>query len=104
MPKMKITVIKRFHPKDVFGKDYVTPTGKTSPECQSFKDGQEFTLDKLKMPEGFCTWAWYDIYKDLSVLYWGGNFSGWMEDGIMYTACSDGVRPVCFKLERLDEE
>lgn len=103
MPKMKITVIKRFHPKDVFGKDYVTPTGKTAPQCQTFTDGQEFTIDKLKMPEGFCTWAWYDLYKDLSVLWWGGNFSGWMEDGIMFTACSDGVRPVCFKLERLEE-
>jgi uncharacterized repeat protein (TIGR04076 family) len=103
MPKMKITVIKRFHPKDVFDKDYVTPKGKTATECQSFKDGQEFHLDKLKMPEGFCTWAWYDLYKDLSVLYWGGNVSGWMEDGVQYTACSDGVRPVCFKLERFDE-
>lgn len=104
MPKMKITVIKRFHPKDVFGKDYVTPTGKTVTPCQSFEDHQEFILDKLNKPDGFCTWAWYDLYKDLSVLWWGGDFKDWMEKGIMYTACSDGVRPVCFKLERLEEK
>jgi len=103
MPKIKITVVKRFHPKDVFGKDYVTPAGKTATECQSFKDGQEFIVEQGKMPEGFCTWAWYDIYKDLSILNWGGNFRNWMEDGNMYTACSDGVRPVCFRLERLED-
>jgi uncharacterized repeat protein (TIGR04076 family) len=67
MPKIKITVVKRFHPKDVFGKDYVTPAGKTATECQSFKDDQEFIVEKGKMPDGFCTWAWYDLYKDLSV-------------------------------------
>ena len=55
-----------------------------------------------KMPVGFCGWAWRDIYKDLSVLYFGGNFNG-HEEGVQHTSCSDGRKPVCFRLERLKE-
>jgi hypothetical protein len=48
MSKMKITVIKRFHPKHVFGKDYVTPKGKTATECQSFKEDKDSSLENLQ--------------------------------------------------------
>jgi len=99
--KIKITVIKRLSPKEVFGvsipKD--PSTGKEYEVCSMFKEGQEFISDG-EMPVGFCSWAWHDIYKDLSVLLFGGNFS-WVGTGIMYTCCTDGTRPVTFKLERL---
>ena len=55
------------------------------------------------MPEGFCSWAWRDLYKDLAVLRFGGSFESWVEPPYMYTACSDGVRPVSFKLEALQD-
>ncbi len=104
MPKIKITVVKRFKPEDVFGDEgYTTPNGKKITECTTFKDGQEFIIEKLAKPEGFCGWAWRDIYKDVAVLNFGGNFKNWAEDGTQFTACTDGVRPVCFKLERMDE-
>lgn len=52
------------------------------------------------MPEGFCGWAWRDIHKDLSVLYFDGNFYD-HEEGVQHVSCSDGRKPVCFKLERV---
>lgn len=102
MPKIKITVIKRFSPEDVFGHEYKTPTGKVVEKCH-FEDGQEWLSENGEMPEGFCSWAWVDIARSIHVLRFGGNFKNWTEDGIMYDACSDGVRPVCFKLERIEE-
>ena len=102
MPKIKITVIKRFSPEDVFGHEYKTPTGKVVEKC-NFEDGQEWISEKGEMPEGFCSWAWVDLARSIHVLKFGGNFKDWSEDGIMYNACSDGVRPVCFKLERIED-
>jgi len=100
--KIKITVIKRLNPTTVFGTNIPKDpmTGKEFEVCSMFKEGQEFTVENGEMPTGFCTWAWHDIYKDLSVLLFGGNFP-WVGTGIMYTCCTDGTRPVTFKLERL---
>lgn len=102
--KIKITVIKRLDPASVFGVNIpISPTtGKAFEVCSMFKEGQEFISEDGEMPTGFCAWAWHDIYKDLSVLLYGGNFS-WVGTGIMYTCCTDGTRPVTFKLERLKE-
>ena len=54
------------------------------------------------MPEGFCGWAWQDFRKDLYLLYFGGDLPD-TPKGVVYLACSDGKRPVSFKLERLEE-
>ena len=62
--------------------------------------GQEFDVDGNK-PEGFCVWAWNDLFKSLSVLHFGGNLP-WAEEGKMIACCTDGIRPVSFKLERID--
>jgi len=102
--KIKITVIKRLDPASVFGVNIpISPTtGKAFEVCSMFKEGQEFISEDGEMPTGFCAWAWHDIYKDLSVLLFGGDFP-WVGTGIMYTCCTDGTRPVTFKLERLKE-
>ncbi|MBA7614245.1 hypothetical protein ES703_21508 [subsurface metagenome] len=67
MPKIKITVIKRFSPEDVFGHEYKTPTGKVVEKC-SFEDGQEWISENREMPEGFCWWAWTDLTRTINVL------------------------------------
>ena len=102
MSKIKITVIKRFSPEDVFGHEYKTPNGEIVEKC-SLKEGQEWISENGEMPEDFCGWAWVDLSRSIHVLRFGGNFKDWAEDGIMYNACSDGVRPVCFKLERIED-
>ena len=37
-----------------------------------------------------------------SVLRQGGNYDPWVEEGVAITCCTDGIRPVSFKLERID--
>jgi len=52
-------------------------------------------------PEGFCVWAWDDLFKHLAVLHFGGDFP-WAEEGTTVACCTDGARPVSFRLERIN--
>lgn len=107
MARVKITVFKRVDPSVIFDGKVPNKPGTDEPYtvCEAFKEGQEFIIeDSLAKPEGFCGWAWRDIYKDLSILRFGGNFwSSWMKEGEIFTCCTDGVRPVSFKMERLED-
>jgi uncharacterized repeat protein (TIGR04076 family) len=49
----------------------------------------------------FCSWAWADIQRDVVHLALGGDFPWIKEKGIGISCCTDGLRPVIFKLERL---
>jgi uncharacterized repeat protein (TIGR04076 family) len=75
--------------------------------CPFFSAGQEFIVQYLaQQPEGFkCEWAWHDIHKVLLTLMLRGNFGTWMKDENMFiTCCTDGVKPVIFKIERIEDE
>lgn len=99
--KVKITVLKRFSPSEVFEKSPATPVG-TLGACELFTDGQEFIVDEdVAMPKGFCTYAWNTIFGDVKTLAFGGNFPWFTEKGVSVSCCSDGLRPVVFKLERI---
>ena len=103
MSKVKITVIKKFSPKDIIGEDFIRPDGRPIPECW-MKIGDEFIVEENgSMPEDFCHHAWYGLYKSVNVLKYGGGFPDWTGDDLIYTACPDGIRPVCFKVERIAE-
>lgn len=109
--KVKITVMKRFHPSEVLDPMPVTPIlepikGETGFEkCEHFEDRQEFIVDELvNMPEGFCTDAWNVIYSAVRFAALGGDVL-WMSDPrIDIVNCIDGLRPVIFMVERLDKE
>ena len=98
MGKVKITVAKRMSNEDLIEKY----GNKVAPLCDVMKDGQEFTSEDFAMPEGFCSWAWADIQRDVTVLGTGGGFSWVDQDGVGISCCTDGFRPVVFLLERLD--
>ena len=57
-----------------------------------------------KMP--FCSEAWDAISRYIYAGLQGGSIMrGWMkEDNTMIACCSDGTRPVIFKIERMDYE
>ena len=97
--KIKITVLKRFSPSEVFKKSPVTPVASFG-ACELFKDGQEFIVENLRMPEGFCTSAWVSIYSNVRLLGFGGNLPWFKEKGVAVNCCIDGLRPVIFKIER----
>ncbi len=102
--KVKITVLKRVDPSVIFdGKVPNMPgTDRKYSICTAFEEGQEFIVENGEKPEGFCSWAWRDVYKDISVLRFGGDFDPWVEKGVAITCCTDGIRPVSFKMERIE--
>ena len=98
--RVKITVLKKTDSKQIFGGD--SPVGHAIEACSVFREGQEFIVEEDgKMPEGFCSWAWNDIYKTVTTLRFGGNFP-WMEEkGTGVFCCTDGFRPVIFEIRRI---
>ena len=93
---VKITALRRLQHRDLLEKcaDSVWDP------CERLREGQEFVTDNMNMPEGFCSWAWCDIQKYALTLARGGNFIG-VKPGVFVTCCTDGFRPVLFKLERI---
>lgn len=71
--RVKISVLKRFSPSEVFEKSPVTPVNPLE-ACGLFKGGQEFVVgEDGRMPEGFCSSAWQSIYCNVKTLSFGGN-------------------------------
>ena len=101
IPKIKITVLRRFSPKEVFAKNPVTPV-RPMVACERLKDGQEFFIGQDRaMPEGFCPSAWQSIYANVRTLQFGGNMPFYKEKGIAISCCTDGLRPVVFEIKRV---
>lgn len=104
MIKCKITVVKRGLNDDL-ARDYCQSSVGL---CPCFKEGDTF-IAGFEQPEKFCGWAWNDIYKFVSVMLAGGNFSsgafkGWMKnDNEMIVCCTDAIRPVTFRIETVEE-
>lgn len=104
MPKCKITVIKKTINTDI-AEEYCQNKVDT---CPCFEVGQEF-IAGFEKPVNFCDWAWNDLLRFVTALLTRGNFAngifeGWMKDErTMIACCTDGVRPVVFKLERIED-
>jgi len=93
---VKITVLRRTQNEDLLH-EYADRIWEP---CERLAEGQEFVSRGANMPEGFCSWAWCDIQKYVLTLARGGNFRG-VRPGVYITCCTDGFRPVFFKIERL---
>ena len=103
-PIVKITVLKTLFHQDL-ADEYRRPDVHYGP-CPVFSEGQAFDVKYLaERPEGFaCDWAWDDIHKLILALMLNGDFGTWMKDPNVFIACcTDGVKPVVFRLERLAE-
>jgi len=96
---VRITVLRRLRHEDLLGQ-YATSVWST---CDRLADGQVFVASNVRMPEGFCSWAWADIQKYVLTLARGGNLRGTRE-GTFVTCCTDGFRPVLFLLERIEPQ
>jgi len=100
--RLKITVLKKLSSSDIFkGKLPVNP--KYGPVCDRLEEGREFIVeDSGAMPEGFCPWAWDSMTREITHLQMNGDFPWYEETGVAISCCTDGIRPVIFKLQRLD--
>jgi uncharacterized repeat protein (TIGR04076 family) len=71
--------------------------------CPVYQDGQEFIIENFpSRPDGFCDWAWADIQRDVVGVMFGSHFPWMQEPGVVITCCTDGFRPVVFKVEMME--
>ena len=94
--RVKITVLRKLYHKDLV--EEYTDSGDWGP-CSRFEVGQEFVVcakTPWDPPAGFCGWAWADMQAKV----WGMARGG---ANVFVTCCTDGYRPVLFKLERLPD-
>lgn len=99
--KVRITIIKKEFYKD-YADEYLKMGDKVG-ACPELEIGDEFIYEGgAKMPEGFCPYAWQDIYPSVSVLSGGKVIDNtWYKNPrTKIICCTDGIRPVVFKLEQ----
>ena len=107
--KVKVTVIdKKLYPE--LQEQYCADP--KSGACPMYEVGDEFIFERYgdrddfwKMGSGRqCSEAWDAISRYIYVGLQGGSIMhGWMnDDRVMICCCSDGTRPVIFKIERMD--
>lgn len=101
MAKVKITVVKKTDAKELFGDNPPVPY-RVDSVCKAFEVGQEFESNR-NCPEGFCNWAFADIQRDIIGVANGANFKWLGQAGVAISCCTDGIRPVIFKIERMEE-
>jgi uncharacterized repeat protein (TIGR04076 family) len=90
--KCRITVLRKDFHKDLYEKH---PSRHAGP-CDILEVGQEFVTEiPWSPPEGMCTWAWADMRSLIHMMHAGGT-------EVKIFSCSDGLRPVLFKVERID--
>ena len=103
MAKCRITVLEtQFN--ETLAKEYGV---KDLGPCPFHKVGQVIEAGYAK-PEGFCDEAWKAISHYVFALVHGAQEpffrNYWVrEAGISINSCNDGLRPVIFKLERIDD-
>jgi uncharacterized repeat protein (TIGR04076 family) len=70
-----------------------------------YEEGQEFILEDFPLkPEGFCDWAWADIHREVVAIMFTANYPWIAQPGTAITCCTDGLRPVIFKVELIEYE
>lgn len=102
MKTVKITVIDKELRKELVSEYGVE--GFTA--CKKFEVGQTFTTAYEK-PEGFCDEAWKAIQHYVFALAFGadGFWETWMSKrNVSINTCNDGLRPVTFKIESVEDE
>lgn len=97
MSDVKITVVAKLDPGPIFDE---LAAKDVNPVCDGVKMDKVFISKNLQMPEGFCAWA--DIQRDVAHLALWGDFRWINKPDSMVSCCTDGLRPVVFKLERIE--
>ena len=113
---VKITVLNKLDLADELGVHMTPPPDAPEPPkdkepmgpgCPAFQEGQTilYQLGGGGVPEGFCDWAWNDIFKDIMAVC---SRAAMLPKGQRaqaepsYTCCTDGLRPVIFKIEAVE--
>jgi len=97
----RITIVKRSLNDDLIETYFPEREGKLM-ACPAFKDGQVFEIKGIfpTKPEGFCDWAWSDIQRNVAMACMGAK----LPSGCAFTCCTDGLRPVTFRIEAIESK
>lgn len=107
--KVKVTVVdKKLYPE--LQRQYCAD--RDAGACPLYNVGDEFLFERYAGKDDFwsmgrgsqCSEAWDAISRYIYTgLQGGAIMRGWMnDDRVMIVCCSDGTRPVIFKIERID--
>ena len=103
MRKIKITVVKVDFNEELC-KEYGAPD---IVPCPAHQVGQEMYVIDGKKPPELCGGAWGSFEKYVFALAHGLDhfqFPGWLgKDKVCFNTCNDGLRPVTFKLEVVED-
>jgi uncharacterized repeat protein (TIGR04076 family) len=103
---VRITVVKRSVHEDLIDAHIDReryPDGLAA--CGAFADGQSFVVEDFpRKPDGFCDWAWADIQRDVAMILFGASMPWIRQPETAITCCTDGLRPVSFRVERIEEK
>ena len=99
--KVQITVVKKLGTKELFGEN--VPAHATFEDaCPRCNVGDVYVVpEDGSCPAGFCPCAFADLHRDIMHLRFGGDYPFVREPGTAVQCCTDGLRPVFFKLERM---
>lgn len=105
MAQCKITVLKKMINRDLVSEYCSLNLSDQCLGCTLLTVGQEFIVDDYnQIPEGFCSWAWGDIQKDVTTIMFDGSFPWMKQPGTAIACCSDGLMPVVFKIEKINPQ
>ena len=102
MKKCKITVMRMAHYDDLMAQ-YENPIQ----HACDMRLGQVFIANGWQKPDGMCDSAWESMSPFVMTLAHGGEnfYDGWMKNPkSAMISCNDGLRPVSFLIETLNEE
>lgn len=107
MAKVRIKVMKTAAHMDLIA-DHVDTDAfpQDGGPCPMWTIGQEFLIEGswAERPEGFCDWAWSDIQRDVTMILLGADLPWLKTPGTAIACCTDGLRPVTFKIERVEDD
>lgn len=104
MKKVKITVIKCAWHQDLVDEYCV---GGGSGPCKYNSEGMTFISNGWQKPAGLCDNAWKSMMEYVFTLSHGGGdfYTGGMKNKKSFVvSCNDGLRPVSYLVEGLDED
>ncbi len=104
MSSVEITVIKVLYDA-ALAEEYLTDGNEAGP-CPFHEAGQRYVYEgEAEKPDGLCPWAWIDIYRSVSAIAAGATNKPWNKrDSESILCCTDGIRPVIFRIRRIDEQ
>lgn len=96
---VKITVLQKLEVPEIHAQYAAEGVPK---QCAKYQVGAEYLSKNCEKPTGFCSWAWVAVQDKVVFLALGHDYPWINQKGVEIVACADGLHPVIYKLERIE--